>query len=119
MSQSVLALEVFASGFSFPNGPVVIPDDSVLIVEITAGRASRLTLSGEFEVVCQTGGGPNGAAIGPDGHCNVRNNGGFESHIDSNGIRHVMGRAPLGQGLARIPVFEAAWRRPDYLNTPA
>jgi len=29
------------------------------------------------EVVSQTGGGPNGAAIGPDGRCYICNNGGF------------------------------------------
>ncbi|MYJ57855.1 MAG: SMP-30/gluconolactonase/LRE family protein, partial [Chloroflexi bacterium] len=30
------------------------------------------------EVVAETGGGPNGAAIGPDGHVWITNNGGFE-----------------------------------------
>jgi hypothetical protein len=34
--------------------------------------------------VADLGGGPNGAAIGPDGHCYVCNNGGFE-WIESQG----------------------------------
>jgi gluconolactonase len=39
---------------------------------------TRVALDGTKTVVARPGGGPNGAAIGPDGRCYVCNNGGFE-----------------------------------------
>lgn len=67
-----------ASGLEFPEGPVWMPDGSVLVVEIKRGTLSRVQPDGRVEVVAETGGGPNGAAIGPDGAVYVCNNGGFE-----------------------------------------
>jgi gluconolactonase len=54
-----------------------MPDGSALLVEIERGTLSRVTDDGDIEVVADLGGGPNGAAIGPDGACYVVNNGGF------------------------------------------
>jgi gluconolactonase len=68
------------SGLKFPEGPIAMPDGSVLVVEIMRGTLSRVTLTGEVTVVAETGGGPNGAAVGPDGAIYVCNNGGFEWH---------------------------------------
>lgn len=67
-----------ASGLMFPEGPVALPDGSILVVEIAGGRLSRVDSDGKVTVVANTGGGPNGAAIGPDGNCYICNNGGFE-----------------------------------------
>ncbi len=64
----------------FPEGPIAMPDGSVLVVEIERGTLSRVTPDGEIEVIAEPGGGPNGAAIGPDGRCYLCNNGGFEWH---------------------------------------
>ena len=72
-----LELELVAEGLLFPEGPVAMADGSVL-VEIKRGTLSRVTASGTVEVVAELGGGPNGAAIGPDGAAYVCNNGGFE-----------------------------------------
>jgi len=69
-----------ASGLQFPEGPIAMADGSVLLVEIARGTLSRVQPDGRIEVVAETGGGPNGAAIGPDGHCYVCNNGGFQWH---------------------------------------
>src|SRR5438105_15817495 len=66
-----------ATGLQFPEGPVAMPDGSVLVVEIRRGTLSRCTPDGKVDVVADVGGGPNGAAIGPDGACYVVNNGGF------------------------------------------
>jgi gluconolactonase len=65
-----------ATGLQFPEGPVAMPDGSVLVVEIRRGTLSRCA-DGKVEVVADLGGGPNGAALGPDGACYVVNNGGF------------------------------------------
>lgn len=71
-------LNVVAKGLKFPEGPIAMPDGSVLVVEIARGTLSRVEPDGKVEVVAQTGGGPNGAAIGPDGYCYICNNGGFD-----------------------------------------
>jgi gluconolactonase len=67
--------EVIADGFAFPEGPVVMADGSVIVVESTGGRITRCW-NGRKETVCEIGDGPNGAAIGPDGALYVCNNGG-------------------------------------------
>jgi len=67
-----------ADGLGFPEGPVWLDDGSLVVVEIAVGRVSRLAPSGRRTTLATTGGGPNGAAIGPDGALYVCNNGGFE-----------------------------------------
>lgn len=71
------AIEILAEGLRFPEGPIAMPDGSVLVVEIARKTLSRVTPDGSIEVVAELGGGPNGAAIGPDGRCWVCNNGGM------------------------------------------
>lgn len=66
-----------AEGLGFPEGPVIMEDGSVVLVEVQAGRVSRVWGDGRRETVADTGGGPNGAAIGPDGALYVCNNGGL------------------------------------------
>ena len=56
-----------ASGLRFPEGPVALADGSVLLVEIARGTLTRISPEGRTEVVAEVGGGPNGAAVGPDG----------------------------------------------------
>jgi gluconolactonase len=70
-------LRELATGLRFPEGPIAMPDGSVLLVEIERGTLSRVTAGGKVEVVADLGGGPNGAAIGPDGAVYVCNDGGF------------------------------------------
>jgi len=68
------------TGLQFPEGPIAMPDGSIVLVEIRRGTLSRVAPDGRIEVVAETGGGPNGAAVGPDGAVYVCNNGGFEWH---------------------------------------
>jgi gluconolactonase len=69
--------EEVATGLQFPEGPVALPDGSTLVVEIKRGTLTKVGTDGKAAVVADLGGGPNGAAIGPDGACYVANNGGF------------------------------------------
>ena len=72
---------------SFPEGPIAMADGSVIVVEICAGNLTRVLPDGTLEVIAEMGGGPNGAAIGPDGHCYVCNNGGFTWIEEDPGLR--------------------------------
>jgi gluconolactonase len=69
-------VEVVATGLLFPEGPVAMPDGSILVVEMHRGTVSRVDPSGTVDVVADCGGGPNGLAIGPEGAIYVCNNGG-------------------------------------------
>src|SRR5579884_1015172 len=77
-------------GLQFPEGPVALADGSVLLVEIAAGTLTRVARDGTKNVVARPGGGPNGAAVGPDGKCYIANNGGFEWHRENGHIRPLM-----------------------------
>lgn len=77
--------ELVADGLRFPEGPVVMPDGSVILVEIEPGRITRVHPDGRKETVAEPGGGPNGLAIGPDGMLYCCNNGGFDWN-ESNGM---------------------------------
>ena len=74
------------SGLAFPEGPIWMPDGSIVLVEIKRGTLSRVTADGAVEAIADLGGGPNGAAIGPDGRCYVCNNGGFEWHENAGRV---------------------------------
>jgi gluconolactonase len=78
-------LEIVADGLRFPEGPVAMADGSVIVVEIAAGRITRVRPDGSKETVAEPGGGPNGLAIGPDGKLYCCNNGGFE-YLDNDGM---------------------------------
>ncbi len=83
---------VVASGLRFPEGPIAMPNGSIILVEIARGTLSRVSPSGEITVVAETGGGPNGAAIGPDGKCYICNNGGF-NWVERPGRLRAQGQA--------------------------
>jgi gluconolactonase len=67
-----------AGGLRFPEGPMAMPDGSIVLVEIERQTLSRVTPDGRVHVIAGLGGGPNGAAMGPGGKIYVTNNGGFE-----------------------------------------
>ena len=80
-------------GLLFPEGPIAMPDGSVLLVEVGRGTLTRVFPDGRKEIVADTGGGPNGAAIGPDGKCYICNNGGFRWQVEVNGNRRPIAQS--------------------------
>lgn len=75
-----MEFETVAEGLRFPEGPVWMQDGSIILVEIARGTVTRIWGDGKSEVIATPGGGPNGAAIGPDGALWICNNGGFKYH---------------------------------------
>ncbi|WP_227462346.1 SMP-30/gluconolactonase/LRE family protein [Desertimonas flava] len=74
-----------ASGLQFPEGPVAMPDGSVVLVEMFAERITRVAPDGTTATVAEVPGGPNGLAVGPDGSLIVCNNGGAFAPVERNG----------------------------------
>ena len=92
---------VITQGLAFPEGPVALSDGTVLVVEIQRGTLTRVAEDGTQSIVAELGGGPNGAALGPDGHCYICNNGGFEWHKGRDG-RVFPGEQPANYTGGRI-----------------
>lgn len=71
-------LTCVTENLQFPEGPIAMADGSVVLVEIRRQTLTRVKPDGAHEIIAKLGGGPNGAAVGPDGKVYVCNNGGFQ-----------------------------------------
>jgi len=85
-----MILREVTAGLRFPEGPIAMPDGSVILVEIERRTLTRVQPDGTKQLIVQLGGGPNGAAIGPDGKCYICNNGGFKWTDDETGLRPIL-----------------------------
>ncbi|OYY91483.1 MAG: gluconolaconase [Sphingomonas sp. 28-66-16] len=101
---------VVASGLRFPEGPVAMPDGSVIVVECEARRITRCFPDGSRKTIAETGGGPNGLAIGPDGKLYCCNNGGFNFVQHPGGLLIPHGQADdySGGRIERIDIDTGA-----------
>jgi gluconolactonase len=82
-------VQILADGLGFPEGPVAMPDGSVVLTDIAGGRVVRVAAGSSVALLSATGGGPNGLAIGPDGALYCCNNGGSR-YVPG----HFMGQGP-------------------------
>jgi gluconolactonase len=102
-------LQIVAEGLRFPEGPIAMPDGTILFVEVRGGTLSRVRVDGSFEDIAFLNpagyGGANGAAIGPDGAVYVCNNGGFV-WTEINGT--LIPFDPV-TGTSAPPAFEGGW----------
>ena len=79
-------MQLVTDGLEFPEGPIAMADGSIILTEIKGGVLSRVTPDGKKTVFAKTGGGPNGAAVGPDGAIYVTNNGGSFEWLEQGGL---------------------------------
>ncbi|WP_332764146.1 SMP-30/gluconolactonase/LRE family protein [Phenylobacterium sp.] len=100
-------LQLIAEGFEFPEGPIAMADGSVILTEIKAQRLTRVHADGRKETLVETGGGPNGAAIGPDGAIYITNNGGSFQWLENQGLT-IPGPTPPGHAGGMIQRFDLA-----------
>ena len=75
-----------AKDLRFPEGPVALPDGSVVVVEMMGRCITRIMPDGTKQTVAEIAGGPNGLALGPDGALYLCNNGGSFSETNYNGV---------------------------------
>jgi gluconolactonase len=75
-----------ANGLRFPEGPVAMPDGSVVVAEMFGERVTRVGADGATSVIAEIRGGPNGLAVGPDGALYVCNNGGSYTPFEIGGL---------------------------------
>lgn len=86
MAEGMTGIREVAAGLRFPEGPVALGDGSLLVVEIAGERLSRITPEGRVQEIARIPGGPNGAALGPDGAVYVCNNGGAFHYVEVDGL---------------------------------
>src|SRR5262245_53115552 len=79
-------LEEVTSGLQFPEGPIAMADGTVILVEMFGPTLTRVHPDGKKEVVAEVAGGPNGAAVGPDGALYVANNGARFTKAELGGL---------------------------------
>lgn len=89
------SIEIVCSGLGYPEGPVYCSNGDIILVEIRGDARkdiascgddenmfepciSRISPSGERSILAKIPGGPNGAAVGPDGDIYICNDGGFD-----------------------------------------
>ena len=83
---------IVTEGLRFPEGPIALTDGSFLVVEIAGQALTRIAPGGAHEVMANLEGGPNGAAMGPDGWCYICNSGGW-IYEENDGLRRPIGQS--------------------------
>ena len=94
-------------GLSFPEGPIAMPDGTVILVEMFGPRLTRVHPDGRKETIAEIPGGPNGAALGPNGDVYVCNNGARFTPIDMDGLTFPGPTTPekyIGGRIQRVDV---------------
>ena len=109
---SAIDITLVTDGLLFPEGPVACADGSVIVAEIQGRRITRVRPDGAKHVLIETGGGPNGLAIGPDGALWICNNGGSFSYHDQGGFT-VPGPTPSDHKDGSIQRFDFSTGRLD------
>ena len=96
-----LDFEEVTAELVFPEGPIALADGRVLLVEIGGKALTCVEADGTVRRIAQLEGGPNGAAIGPDGACYICNSGGW-LHQQHGDFMHVSGQSKDNGWIERV-----------------
>lgn len=80
------ALRQVCDGLFFPEGPVAMPDGSVIVTEMFGSKLTRVAPDGTKSTVANIVGLPNGLALGPGGYLYLCNNGGAFTPMEVGGL---------------------------------
>lgn len=115
MDSIASSLQIVAEGLRFPEGPIALPDGRVLVVEIEGKALTAVLPDGTLEVIANLDGGPNGAALGPDGWVYVCNSGGWlytdEKLTDGTVIRRNTAQNPRRGWIERVRLADGSVER--------
>ena len=101
------AITDVATDLFFPEGPVWLPDGTLLVTELGGGCVTKITPDGKASKLSANGGSPNGMAVGPDGAIYVCNSGGWDFH-DVFGLRIPALELPSSHSGGRIERIDPA-----------
>lgn len=108
-------LDIVAAGLAFPEGPVALADGSVLVVEIGGRTLARCHPDGDVVRLAALEGGPNGAAMGPEGWVYVCNSGGWihadVTLEDGRTLRRALGQLPQAGWIERVRLADGRVER--------
>ncbi len=105
------------SGLAFPEGPIAMSDGSVILVEMFGPHLTKVHPDGQIERLVTIPGGPNGAAIGPDGRIYICNNGAAFDGVWRDGNWDLWYSAPARYCGGSIQAFDLATRELQTIYT--
>jgi len=105
-----MQFSVVTTGLQFPEGPIALPDGSVILVEIAGKALTRVEPDGNKVTIAQLEGGPNGAALGPNDWCYICNSGGWQYEIRAGQYR-VIGQSDDNGWIERVHIHTGETER--------
>jgi gluconolactonase len=86
---------LLASGLGFPEGPVVMPDSTIVLCDGNTGELLRWN-DGELDTYARTGGSPWGAVLGANGDIYVTQGGNVPGSGDTSAVCGIQAVHPDG-----------------------
>jgi gluconolactonase len=106
-----MAMQTITDGLRFPEGPIVLADGSLLVVEIAGGALTHVSANSDLKVIAKLDGGPNGAAVGPGNCVVIANSGGWIYAREANGWQRPTGQAGMPGWIERVELATGAVTR--------
>lgn len=97
-----MAMQTITDALRFPEGPIVLADGSLLVVEIAGRALTHVSANSDLKVIAELEGGPNGAAVGPDNCVVIANSGGWIYTHEANGWQRPTAQAEAPGWIERV-----------------
>jgi gluconolactonase len=107
MNYPIGEIRLVATGLGFLEGPVVLPDGALVVVDLRHSCVWRIEPGRAPRKIAATPGALNGAALGPDGRLYACNNGGLDWGAEE-GLNLPLGRSSTAYIGGRIQAIDLA-----------